>query len=685
MKKLYNYLLPVLLSLVAVSCDSDDEEVIRLTHQDPVVTVESISPMVGYQGDEFTVKGTNFGIVASDVDVYMGATKLELVECGDEELKVRIPDGATAGRISVVVYGQRVNTQLMYDVLGAPGITKIEPSYGFVGSEITFTGHDLGVSSAFYTVLFAGLEETTYLSSEPTNESFKVKVPDGAQSGEIILKITHNSVNVPVAFTVLKHATLDAIKGEAIGYATGMVSIGGTNLNQTVLDETVVLEPVKAFFTPKAGGDAVEAVVKTQENNLLDIQIPATLVPGDYTISVATPFEKLEKTFDFKILPNPTLTSIEPLRGYVGATVTVVAENLGTIAEGDIQMKFGETVATDITIVDEKTFTVKVPSLTTFGEIPLSMTIHGVEMGMGDYTTFEVLASPVITSIETDNAFDSKAVQVGNTITIRGTGFQNSTISSATFRGEELNYTIVSDTEITASVSDKCTEGEDVITLKFDNVVVDVVSSDKLNMLTAGSDISEYVLVNGKQPFKAVEEFTGKGHYTPVGWEFNYGAGNDGFYHNQDLEYPHEGLYKSSDSDPGLLVIQTAYDKLPYKQNGKMWQTIKLPQGNYDVIVNVAEVWVDNKTGRKKAGFFISKGSGESTPNLDANGNWTEAENKLEKDVNLFSKGEQMKDIQFTLNDVHIDYEDNTTLGFAVQFANNGRTVKVSSIEIRLK
>lgn len=57
-------------------------------------------------------------------------------------------------------------------------------------------------------------------------------------------------------------------------------------------------------------------------------------------------------------------------------------------------MMFGETPATDITIVDESTFTVKVPSLTTFGEIPLSMTIHGVEMNMGDYAAFEILASP---------------------------------------------------------------------------------------------------------------------------------------------------------------------------------------------------------------------------------------------------------------------------------------------------
>ena len=67
---------------------------------------------------------------------------------------------------------------------------------------------------------------------------------------------------MPVAFTVLKHAALDAVKGEAAGYATGMASVSGTNLNQAVLDETVVLQAVKAFFTPKAGGDAVEAEVK---------------------------------------------------------------------------------------------------------------------------------------------------------------------------------------------------------------------------------------------------------------------------------------------------------------------------------------------------------------------------------------------------------------------------------------
>ncbi len=42
MKKIYNYILPVLFTVFAASCDGDDEEVIRMQNQDPVVTVTSV-------------------------------------------------------------------------------------------------------------------------------------------------------------------------------------------------------------------------------------------------------------------------------------------------------------------------------------------------------------------------------------------------------------------------------------------------------------------------------------------------------------------------------------------------------------------------------------------------------------------------------------------------------------------
>ena len=144
MRKIYNYILSAFFISSLVACDGQDEEIIHMQNQDPVVTVTSISDAVGYVGNEFTIYGTNFGIVANDVEVYVGNTKLQLISCEDEELTVKIPEGATAGRISVVVYGQRVDTQLMYDVLGVPGIRTVIPLYGFVRDEIKFNGHDLG-------------------------------------------------------------------------------------------------------------------------------------------------------------------------------------------------------------------------------------------------------------------------------------------------------------------------------------------------------------------------------------------------------------------------------------------------------------------------------------------------------------------------------------------------------------
>lgn len=43
MKKIYNYILPFLFAVFATSCDGDDEEVICMQNQDPVVTVTSVS------------------------------------------------------------------------------------------------------------------------------------------------------------------------------------------------------------------------------------------------------------------------------------------------------------------------------------------------------------------------------------------------------------------------------------------------------------------------------------------------------------------------------------------------------------------------------------------------------------------------------------------------------------------
>ena len=68
---------------------------------------------------------------------------------------------------------------------------------------------------------------------------------------------------------------------------------------------------------------------------------------------------------------------------------------------------------------------------------------------------------------------------------------------------------------------------------------------------------------------------------------------------------PGEGLYMNDQG--GLLVIQSGWEGRSKKMNGKMFQTFNIPQGVYDVVIDVAEL-ATNGSGRKKAGLFISKG-----------------------------------------------------------------------------
>ena len=296
MKKLYNYLLFALFSLSIVSCDKDEEEVVHLTNQDPVVTVTEISPVKGYVDTEFAITGTNFGVVPEDVEVYLGKTKLELISCEDQRLTVRVLEGATLGNISVVVYGQKVDTRLEYDVLGEPGVRDISPVYGFVGDEITFTGHDLGVSSAYYTILFAGQTETALLMNEPGDETFTVKVPAGAKSGEIALAIMDKNVNVSKQFTVLEHASLEKLSLSQ-GFAGSEVTVTGAHLNPEILEkEGLELRGVKVCFK-QGKNDPVEAeLVGEAKDTEIRVKVPANLEAGEYQVIVSTSFEDIKET-----------------------------------------------------------------------------------------------------------------------------------------------------------------------------------------------------------------------------------------------------------------------------------------------------------------------------------------------------------------------------------------------------
>ena len=589
MRKIYNYILSAFFISSLVACDGQDEEIIHMQNQDPVVTVTSISDAVGYVGNEFTIYGTNFGIVANDVEVYVGNTKLQLISCEDEELTVKIPEGATAGRISVVVYGQRVDTQLMYDVLGVPGIRTVIPLYGFVGDEIKFNGHDLGVPSAHYKVLFSGKEESAAFMAEPEMENFSVKVPEGAQSGAITLTIADVPVNVSGQFTVLQHATVDKVQNTAgedsnQGLAGCISVITGTNLKPELLESDIELPGTwKVEFLQ--GTEIIATGIVDMEqlsNEKITLKVPEMLTAGNYKIAVSTPFEEIKTRLDYTILPKPIVTGISKTEGYVNAEVVISGTDFGNKAS-DIEVKFGETVCEVPTFDKDGNIVVRVPAGLQAGANTLTLTIQGVTISMGEYGVFEVYDTPEITSIEGAYNFPyGILVKAGSNITIKGKNFGTDANAIVVMLGEEqidINGNVTADA-ISITVPNDFTSGK--LLMKIQDVDVDI-EGPELVIMPEDGDITQYVLKNYKHEWLVMEGSDARKRewWKPQDWEVE----------GVSCEGKVVGVqWQDKNNAVTSLAMQSGWGCPDKMENGKIWQVTSLPVGQYDIIINVRDI-----------------------------------------------------------------------------------------------
>ena len=297
MKKLYYYLTPVFLMLFALAaCDEENEEIVSMSYSDPVATVTKIEPAEGYVGNEFTISGEDFGVRTEDVKVYIGSQAASIISCADNEIVAKIPESATNGKISVVVFGQRVDTELAFRVLGKPGVSAVKPSYGFPGASIVFEGQEFVSTKSLYSLTFGTSTDKAEIVGTPSDTEFTVKVPETAVSGTMSLVMAEQVIDLAsYPFTVLKHATIDAPKeGEPIpsGLAGSAFTITGTNLVQELLQPVEELSPLKVTFT-KTGVEPVEAEIDMDGLNdtSIPLTVPASLEAGDYTVAVITPFE----------------------------------------------------------------------------------------------------------------------------------------------------------------------------------------------------------------------------------------------------------------------------------------------------------------------------------------------------------------------------------------------------------
>ncbi|WP_291556829.1 IPT/TIG domain-containing protein [Bacteroides sp.] len=365
------------------------------------------------------------------------------------------------------------------------------------------------------------------------------------------------------------------------GVVGTLVTINGTNFGASK-------ELVKVYFT----GIENEVTLIKCEDKELQVQVPEGTQTGPLTVKVME--QTIVTDMEFQVIPDPEITAISIQQGYAGDELKVTGNYFGTTIE-DVKLYSiidDEEVEFEITACTETEITAKIPAVTVFGEYQINLSILG--RSASNVLNFEFLEQAAITSIKSNNVLSEQFAFEGDEITISGTGFGDSTKDVEVLLGTvEATVTNCTNTEIKATVPAGFTGGKVSVTRNGRTAE----STTELQILTANTDISEYVLKNYKQPFNVDNDFiTTVGSQnidkwsTPADWiitdnvksliysdSFNYGGLAFDNTENSFLCMQ----YSTSWGGPSTQI-----------QEGKMYQVVSLPKGKYKFVVNFKEAYL---------------------------------------------------------------------------------------------
>ena len=573
MKKIYYLLCLLPLMPLVSSCDDEEAEVVLLQNpESQPVTLSSIAPDYGFVGDQFTLTGTNFGGGVDFIQVFIGENEAEVLTCTDTEVKVLVPKEATTGRISVRFMGQEVNSDLMFRVMGKPSVEQMKPlfglegtqkAWGFVGSEVTFSGSELGGSQEDVKVIFKGATNTPAEIVSWSEEEFKVIVPEGAVSGKLTLTVGSQTVNTPYEFRLVEHATVSGITPQQ-GYKGCEVTISGKSLG----DETTKGQ-TKVWFGDQAG------TVLSCENEKITVKVPGDLTIGQsYGVKLSTAFETVEQMLKFKVVEEPKDFTGDIQSGYLANPITLSGTNMPATADA-LKVMFGDKEGKILEYKDGS-LQVEIPSNASIGKVKLSLIDAGVEFVVND--KFEIKAAPVI-------EYCDVAVFADETMKITGTNLSALPVT-VMIGNEQVSSTSSSDTEITFKVPANLS-GDVKVILNFGENVRP--AECEVTVLPAQTgDITNYVLENTSSPF-AIEGNGLKGWNT-----------NNIFYGNPYVE-----------KDGNVWMALNGKNNT---WNGALFQSTTLPKGKYRFSITVADV--DAGTNRNVVLFAVMEGKDTPFPGI---------------------------------------------------------------------
>ncbi len=271
MKKIF-YILPVLFVFIMLSCD-DEATVVQMSNEKATLSVSGISPKRGYQGTLVTLTGSYFGVSEELVKVFFGSSeqKAEVISCVDDQIVVRVPEGAMSGAITLEVLNQKlVTSDVSFSVVEDPEITGLSPENAYIGDEITISGKNFE-NVAENVKLYCNIngEEVPFAVKSCKDDEIKAVVPVTSVYGTFEMKmvIAGRAAANTHTITLLEKATIASIKSSSklfngkFAFAGDEVTIAGTAFGTDPNVISVKFGELNAASIKSCADDKIIAIV----------------------------------------------------------------------------------------------------------------------------------------------------------------------------------------------------------------------------------------------------------------------------------------------------------------------------------------------------------------------------------------------------------------------------------------
>lgn len=209
------------------------------------------SPARDTIGATVVVRGKDFNTIPNENEVKFNGVTATVLSASSDSLLVKVPEGASTGKITLKTWGQSLQSGTDFTVLYIPSINSFSPIADTIGALVTIKGKNFGKTIADNKVFFSASSSSYDASVRLTAEIISaaesqlvVKVPALAKSYNVFVVANNSTVETAQRFCVIYPPIVTSLSA-TLGGEGSIISFSGADIWQDLYGNYAVPYSIK--------------------------------------------------------------------------------------------------------------------------------------------------------------------------------------------------------------------------------------------------------------------------------------------------------------------------------------------------------------------------------------------------------------------------------------------------------